>query len=118
MFTWDELMALGESISDEQLSAVQSEQEFDDPINIQLSVFLVPLISRLFTPLAPWPFSPFSFHPPSGGIGAVCSIKNKLVLSRSIERKSIPYCSATLRSFTLKLATLSEYCLNRNGCTP
>jgi fatty-acyl-CoA synthase len=35
MFTWDELMAMGEAISDEQLSAVQSEQEFDAPINIQ-----------------------------------------------------------------------------------
>lgn len=35
MFTWDELMARGESISDEQLSIVQSQQEFDDPINIQ-----------------------------------------------------------------------------------
>jgi fatty-acyl-CoA synthase len=35
MFTWDELMAMGEAISDEQLRAVQSEQEFDDPINIQ-----------------------------------------------------------------------------------
>lgn len=35
MFTWDELMAIGETISDEQLSVVQSQQEFDDPINIQ-----------------------------------------------------------------------------------
>ncbi|HEU5381113.1 MAG TPA: AMP-binding protein [Ktedonobacteraceae bacterium] len=35
MFTWDELMAMGGAISDEQLSVVQSEQEFDDPINIQ-----------------------------------------------------------------------------------
>lgn len=34
IFTWDELMAMG-AISDEQLSAVQGEQEFDDPINIQ-----------------------------------------------------------------------------------
>lgn len=35
MFTWDELMAMGESVSDEQLSERQREQEFDDPINIQ-----------------------------------------------------------------------------------
>src|SRR5947209_1381804 len=35
MFTWDELMAMGTSISDEQLSQRQREQEFDDPINIQ-----------------------------------------------------------------------------------
>lgn len=35
MFTWDEVMTIGESISDEQLSTVQSQQEFDDPINIQ-----------------------------------------------------------------------------------
>lgn len=35
MFTWDELMAMGDAISDEQLRAVQREQEFDDPINIQ-----------------------------------------------------------------------------------
>jgi len=35
MFTWDDLMALGETISDEQLRIVQSEQSFDDAINIQ-----------------------------------------------------------------------------------
>ncbi len=35
MFNWDELMDMGASISDEQLSERQREQEFDDPINIQ-----------------------------------------------------------------------------------
>lgn len=35
MFTWDELMARGETISAEQLAERQREQEFDDPINIQ-----------------------------------------------------------------------------------
>jgi fatty-acyl-CoA synthase len=35
MFTWDEVMAMGEAISDEQLREAQSQQEFDDPINIQ-----------------------------------------------------------------------------------
>ncbi|QBD81679.1 AMP-binding protein [Ktedonosporobacter rubrisoli] len=35
MFSWEELMAMGEEISDEQLRSVQREQEFDDPINIQ-----------------------------------------------------------------------------------
>src|SRR5947209_9049484 len=35
MFTWDELMAMGEAVSDEQLNEQQREQEFDDPINIQ-----------------------------------------------------------------------------------
>jgi fatty-acyl-CoA synthase len=35
MFSWDELMAMGEGVSDEQLQARQREQEFDDPINIQ-----------------------------------------------------------------------------------
>ena len=35
MFTWNELMAMGDAISDDQLSAVQRQQEFDDPINIQ-----------------------------------------------------------------------------------
>ncbi|GER91500.1 AMP-binding protein [Dictyobacter vulcani] len=35
MLTWDELMALGEQVSDAQLAARQQEQEFDDPINIQ-----------------------------------------------------------------------------------
>ena len=35
MFTWDELMAMSESVSADQLRERQSEQEFDDPINIQ-----------------------------------------------------------------------------------
>ena len=35
MLTWEELMALGEQVSDAQLAARQQEQEFDDPINIQ-----------------------------------------------------------------------------------
>ncbi|HLI05131.1 MAG TPA: AMP-binding protein [Ktedonobacteraceae bacterium] len=38
MFTWDELMAIGnerEAVSDEQLAGRQRDQEFDDPINIQ-----------------------------------------------------------------------------------
>ncbi|HZU03417.1 MAG TPA: AMP-binding protein, partial [Ktedonobacteraceae bacterium] len=35
MMSWDELMAIGEVISDEQLNERQREQEFDDPINIQ-----------------------------------------------------------------------------------
>jgi fatty-acyl-CoA synthase len=35
MFTWDELMTVGEPVSDEQLAALQRDQEFDDPINIQ-----------------------------------------------------------------------------------
>src|SRR5579884_1716545 len=35
MLTWDEVMAMGEAISDEQLDQRQREQEFDDPINIQ-----------------------------------------------------------------------------------
>ena len=35
MFSWDEVMAVGASVSDEQLAAQQLEQEFDDPINIQ-----------------------------------------------------------------------------------
>jgi fatty-acyl-CoA synthase len=35
MFTWDELMARGKTISAEQLAERQREQEFDDPINIQ-----------------------------------------------------------------------------------
>jgi len=35
MFTWDELMAMGDSVSDEQLNERQREQEFDDAINIQ-----------------------------------------------------------------------------------
>jgi len=35
MLSWDELMAMGASVSDEQLKERQREQEFDDPINIQ-----------------------------------------------------------------------------------
>ncbi len=35
MFTWDELMDNGKNVSNEQLTKVQREQEFDDPINIQ-----------------------------------------------------------------------------------
>lgn len=35
MYHWSEFMAMGVSIPDEQLSARQAEQEFDDPINIQ-----------------------------------------------------------------------------------
>ncbi len=35
MFTWDELLAKGDEVSDEQLTTRQREQEFDDPINIQ-----------------------------------------------------------------------------------
>jgi len=35
MFTWDELLAKGDAVSDEQLTTRQREQEFDDPINIQ-----------------------------------------------------------------------------------
>jgi fatty-acyl-CoA synthase len=35
MFTWSDLMKLGEAGSDETLQQRQSEQEFDDPINIQ-----------------------------------------------------------------------------------
>ena len=35
MFTWDELMSVGSDVSNEQLTTVQREQEFDDPINIQ-----------------------------------------------------------------------------------
>jgi fatty-acyl-CoA synthase len=35
MFSWDDLMTMGASISDEQLEEAQSQQEFDDPINIQ-----------------------------------------------------------------------------------
>jgi fatty-acyl-CoA synthase len=35
MFSWDELMEMGGSISDEQLNERQRQQEFDDPINIQ-----------------------------------------------------------------------------------
>ena len=35
MFNWDEVMAMGTSVSNEQLAAQQREQEFDDPINIQ-----------------------------------------------------------------------------------
>ena len=35
MFNWDELMTMGASVSDQELSQKQREQEFDDPINIQ-----------------------------------------------------------------------------------
>jgi fatty-acyl-CoA synthase len=35
MFTWNELMAMGDGVSDEQLEQEQRNQEFDDPINIQ-----------------------------------------------------------------------------------
>jgi fatty-acyl-CoA synthase len=35
MFSWDEVMAMGTPVSDEQLTERQHEQEFDDPINIQ-----------------------------------------------------------------------------------
>jgi fatty-acyl-CoA synthase len=35
MFTWDEIMALGDGVSDEELVERQRDQEFDDPINIQ-----------------------------------------------------------------------------------
>lgn len=35
MFRWSELMEMGSNVSDEALASRQSEQEFDDPINIQ-----------------------------------------------------------------------------------
>ncbi len=35
MFTWRELMEMGNGISDEALASRQREQQFDDPINIQ-----------------------------------------------------------------------------------
>jgi len=35
VFNWDELMTMGASVSDQELSQKQREQEFDDPINIQ-----------------------------------------------------------------------------------
>ncbi|MEZ4730455.1 MAG: AMP-binding protein [Caldilineaceae bacterium] len=35
MLTWGELLALGDSISAEQLAERQAQQQFDDPINIQ-----------------------------------------------------------------------------------
>ena len=34
-YTWGEIMAMGDSVSDEELAERQREQEFDDPINIQ-----------------------------------------------------------------------------------
>src|SRR5260370_1765009 len=40
MLPWAELMAMGELVSAEELQKVQREQEFDDPINIQLSASL------------------------------------------------------------------------------
>lgn len=35
MFSWDEVLAMSDSVSNDQLRERQSEQEFDDPINIQ-----------------------------------------------------------------------------------
>jgi fatty-acyl-CoA synthase len=35
MFSWDDLLSLGDHVSAEQLAERQSELEFDDPINIQ-----------------------------------------------------------------------------------
>ena len=35
MFTWGELMAMGDEVSNTDLNTRQREQEFDDPINIQ-----------------------------------------------------------------------------------
>jgi fatty-acyl-CoA synthase len=35
MLTWNELMAMGNDVSDEVLASSQREQQFDDPINIQ-----------------------------------------------------------------------------------
>ena len=35
MFSWDEVLAMSDSVSDDQLRQRQSDQEFDDPINIQ-----------------------------------------------------------------------------------
>ncbi len=35
MLSWDDLMRMGDAVSDEQLAQHQREQEFDDPINIQ-----------------------------------------------------------------------------------
>src|SRR6266480_2293243 len=35
MFSWAEVLAMSDSVSDDQLCARQSEQQFDDPINIQ-----------------------------------------------------------------------------------
>jgi len=35
MLSWDDLMRMGDAVSDEQLAQQQREQEFDDPINIQ-----------------------------------------------------------------------------------
>jgi fatty-acyl-CoA synthase len=35
MFSWDDIMAMGDAVSDEELSTRQRVQEFDDPINIQ-----------------------------------------------------------------------------------
>jgi len=35
MFSWPELMTMGAGVSDEELSAAQRQQEFDDAINIQ-----------------------------------------------------------------------------------
>src|SRR5262249_26280747 len=35
MYTWDALMAMGDTVGAAELAARQREQEFDDPINIQ-----------------------------------------------------------------------------------
>src|SRR5437899_6004123 len=35
MYSWDDIMTMGDSVSDEDLRQRQREQEFDDPINIQ-----------------------------------------------------------------------------------
>lgn len=35
MFTWDEVMALGEKVKEDKLTARQNELEFDEPVNIQ-----------------------------------------------------------------------------------
>jgi hypothetical protein len=35
MFSWDEVLAMSDAVSEDQLCERQSEQQFDDPINIQ-----------------------------------------------------------------------------------
>ncbi len=35
MYVWGDIMAMGDNVSDDDLTARQREQEFDDPINIQ-----------------------------------------------------------------------------------
>ena len=37
MYTWGDLLNLGNQVSDEQLAMRQREQEFDDPVSIELS---------------------------------------------------------------------------------